>query len=251
MKLFADGTLGSSTALLHAPYADDPSRTGLECLTVGEMRERVELAYRHGGDVAVHAIGDLASTNVLDAIEGARAKFPGPKRDRIEHVQLVHPDDFARFRTLEVVASCQPVHLHTDMVVAEKKWGLERCRYSYAWKTMLHRGIKVQFGSDAPVEHINPLLSFHAAIARQSPAGEPQGGWFPAERLTLEETIHAFTAVPAWASRKESILGSLTPGKKADVAIFARDLFQVAPKDLPSIPVEMTLVNGEVAYRAA
>jgi hypothetical protein len=250
VKFFADGTLGSSTALLHAPYSDDPSRTGLECLTMGEMQERAELAYRHGGDVAVHAIGDLAATNVLRAIQGARAKFPEPKRDRIEHVQLLHPDDFARFRTLDVVASCQPVHLHTDMLVAEKKWGLERCRYGYAWKSMLRQGIKVQFGSDAPVEHINPLLSFHAAIARQSPAGEPQGGWFPAERLTLEETIHAFTAVPAWTSRTERILGSLTPGKKADVVVFARDLFQVAPADLPLVPVEMTLANGEIAYRA-
>jgi hypothetical protein len=163
----------------------------------------------------------------------------------------VHPNDFARFRALAVGASCQPVHLHTDMLVAEMKWGMERCRNAYAWKSMLRQGVKVQFGSDAPVEHINPLLSFHAAIARQNPAGEPQGGWFPAERLTLEETIHAFTAVPAWTARKESILGSLTPGKKADLVVFTRDLFQLAPKDLPPVPVEMTLVNGEVAYRAS
>jgi len=250
VKLFADGTLGSGTALLHAPYSDDPSTTGLECLTVAEMQERVELAYRHGGDVAVHAIGDLATTNVLTAIEGARRKLPGPKRDRVEHVQLLHPEDFARFRALDVVASCQPVHLHTDMRVAEKKWGMARCRYGYAWRSMLQRGIKVQFGSDAPVEHINPLLSFHAAIARQDPAGEPAGGWFPAERLTLEETIHAFTAVPAWTARKEQVLGSLAPGKKADVAVFARDLSRVPAQDLPSVPVEMTLVDGEIVYHA-
>jgi predicted amidohydrolase YtcJ len=250
VKLFADGTLGSGTALLHAPYADDPSTTGLECLTAAAMQERVELAYRHGGDVAVHAIGDLATSNVLTAIAAARRKLPGPRRDRVEHVQLLHPDDFARFRAMDVVASCQPVHLHTDMRVAEKKWGMARCRYAYAWRSMLQQGIKVQFGSDAPVEHINPLLSFHAAIARQTPGGEPAGGWFPAERLTLEETIHAFTAVPAWTSRTEQILGSLTPGKKADVVVFGRDLTRVPAAEVAAVPVEMTLVDGEIVYRA-
>jgi predicted amidohydrolase YtcJ len=249
VKLFADGTLGSSTALLHAPYADDASNTGLACLTVAEMQERVEMAYRHGGDVAVHAIGDLATTNVLAAINGARKQFPGPKRDRIEHVQLMHPADFARFRAMDVVASCQPVHLHTDMLVAEKKWGLDRCRYGYAWKSMLREGLRVQFGSDAPVEHINPLLSFHAALSRHRLDGEPKDGWFPAERLTLEETLHAFTAVPAWVSRKEARLGSLAPGKIADLTVFAEDLAAVMPDHLPSVKVEMTIVDGEIAYR--
>jgi hypothetical protein len=249
VKLFADGTLGSSTALLHAPYADDASTMGLECLTVREMQDRIEFAYRHGGDVAVHAIGDLATTNVLDAIEKARQKFPGPKRDRIEHVQLMHPADFARFRAMAVVASCQPVHLHTDMLVAEKKWGMDRCKCSYAWKSMLKAGIKVQFGSDAPVEHINPLLSFHAAIARQNPAGEPKAGWFPGERLTLEETLHAFTAIPAWVSRREATLGVLAPGKIADLTVFAEDLSKLTPERLPSVQVEMTMVGGELAHR--
>jgi hypothetical protein len=249
VKLFADGTLGSSTALLHAPYADDATTTGLECLTVREMQERIELAYRHGGEVAVHAIGDLATTNVLNAIEAARKKFPGTRRDRIEHVQLMHPADFARFRSMDVVASCQPVHLHTDMLVAEKKWGMDRCKYGYAWKSMLKAGMKVQFGSDAPVEHINPLLSFHAAMARQNPAGEPKAGWFPAERLTLEETLHAFTAVPAWTSHKEMALGTLAPSRIADLTVFANDLAGVRPEQLPSVRVEMTMVGGEIAYR--
>ena len=248
VKLFADGSLGSGTALLHAPYADDPSSTGLEVLSVAQMQERIEMAYRHGGDVAVHAIGDLATTNVLDAIAGARKKFSGPKRDRIEHVQLMHPDDFARFRVMDVVASCQPVHLHTDMLVAEKKWGMDRCRYGYAWKSMLGAGIKIQFGSDAPVEHINPLLSVHAALTRQRPSGEPKGGWFPEERLTLPEILRAFTAVPAWVSRKEHDLGRLAPGRKADLTVFSQDLFQTAPDQVPSVPVEMSVVNGEVLH---
>ena len=249
VKLYADGSLGSDTALMHAPYSDNPGTTGLVVLTVAQMQERIELAYRHGGDVGIHAIGDLATTNALSAIEGARRKFPGPKRDRVEHVQLMYPPDFARFRAMDVVASCQPVHLHTDMLVAEKKWGMDRCRTGYAWKSMLKEGIKLQFGSDAPVEHINPLLSFHAAMARQRPDGEPTGGWFPAEKLTLEETLHAFTAVPAWVSRKEDRLGALKPGMLADLTVFAEDLSALAPEKLLAARVEMTIVNGEVVYR--
>ncbi|HSB77143.1 MAG TPA: amidohydrolase [Candidatus Methylomirabilis sp.] len=250
VKLFADGSLGSGTALLHAPYADDPASTGLEVLSVAEMQERIELAYRYGNDVAVHAIGDLATTNVLDAVEGARKRFHGPKRDRIEHVQLMHPSDFARFRVMDVVASCQPVHLHTDMPVAEKKWGMDRCRYGYAWKSMLKEGIRLQFGSDAPVESIDPRLSFHAALTRQRLSGEPEGGWFPQERLTLAEILHAFTAVPAWVSRKEHELGSLAPGKRGDLTVFSQDLFQTTPDQVPSVLVEMTVVNGEVLYHS-
>ena len=248
VKIFADGTLGSGTALLHAPYTDNPSTKGLECLTVTQMQERIELAYRHGGDIAVHAIGDLAVSNVLQAIRAARRIVRGKRRDRIEHVQLVQPDDLEVFKALDVIASVQPVHLLTDMAVAEKKWGLGRCRYAYAWKAMLKTGVRVQFGSDAPVEHINPLLGTYAAITRQSLRGEPKDGWFPAERLTLEETIHAFTQVPAWASRKEKELGCLSTGKKADLTVFREDLFQTAANRLTSVPVELTMVNGEIEY---
>ena len=249
VKLFADGTLGSGTALLHAPYTDNPNTKGLECLTVAQLQERMELAYRHGGDVAVHAIGDLAVSNVLQAIRAARRVVKGKRRDRIEHVQLVQPDDLEVFKALDVVASVQPVHLLTDMPVAEKKWGMGRCRYAYAWKSMLTRGVRVQFGSDAPVEHINPLLSFFAAVSRRSPKGEPKDGWFPAERLTLEETIQAFTQVPAWASRKEKDLGCLSPGKTADLTVYADDLFAMAPERFASAQVEMTMVGGEIVYR--
>jgi predicted amidohydrolase YtcJ len=249
VKLFADGSLGSSTALLHAPYADNPAQTGLEVLPVKQLQEKMEIAYRHGGDVAVHAIGDLAVTNVLRAIRAARKSVKGKRRDRIEHVQLVQPDDLGVFQAMDVVASVQPVHLLTDMPTAEQKWGMQRCRSSYNWKTMLKEGLRLQFGSDAPVEHINPLLSFHAAVTRQSLSGEPKDGWFPAERLTLEETIHAFTVVPAWTSRKEHELGVLAPGRRADITVFAEDLFGISPEKLSAVPVDMTIVDGEIAYR--
>jgi predicted amidohydrolase YtcJ len=150
-----------------------------------------------------------------------------------------------------VVASVQPVHLLTDRPVAERRWGADRCRYAYAWKSLLRAGVPLQFGSDAPVEAINPLLSFHAAVTRQSLSGEPRDGWFPEERLTLEEVLYGFTWVPAWVSRKEAELGTLSPEKKADLVVFAQDLFGVPPHRLSSVEVEMTMVNGEVLYRSA
>ena len=250
VKFFADGSLGSGTALLHEPYTDDPSHGGIACLSPEELRERVELTYRYGGDVGVHAIGDLAVTHVLNAIAAARGRFPGPRRDRIEHVQLFHPNDLSRFRELGVVASVQPVHLLTDRPVAEKRWGLTRCRYAYAWRSLLRSGIRLQFGSDAPVESINPLLGFHAALTRQDLSGEPSEGWFPDERLGLEEIIHAFTWVPAWVSRRENDLGRLSPGRKADLVVFTEDLFRKPPNQVFSVPVEMAMVDGEVLFES-
>jgi predicted amidohydrolase YtcJ len=198
--------------------------------------------------VGINAIGDLATSNCLSALRAARRSVPGAWRDRIEHVQLLHGNDAAVFGELGVVASVQPVHLLTDMPVAEKKWGRERCRRSYAWKTLLRQGVKLQFGSDAPVEAINPLLSFHAAGTRQTLAGEPREGWFPEERLGLDEILHAFTAVPAWVSRKEGELGTLSVGKRADLAVFAEDLSRLPAQRWSSVAVEMTLVDGEVVH---
>jgi predicted amidohydrolase YtcJ len=149
-----------------------------------------------------------------------------------------------------VVASVQPVHLLTDRPVAEKRWGLTRCRHAYAWRSLLGSGIRLQFGSDAPVESINPLLGFHAALTRQDLSGEPSEGWFPDERLGLEEIIHAFTWVPAWVSRRENDLGRLSPGRKADLVVFTEDLFRKPPGQVFSVPVEMTMVDGEVLFDA-
>jgi predicted amidohydrolase YtcJ len=249
VKLYADGSLGSGTALLHAPYADNPSDRGLAVLTPQALRKRVREAYRDGYSVAIHAIGDKAVTNSLKAIASARKEFPGARRDRIEHVQLFRSADLHLFRELGVMASVQPVHLSTDWTTAEKKWGPDRCRNGYAWRSLLKAGIRLQFGSDAPVEPINPLLGLQAAVTRKDTRGNPPGGWFPAERLTLEESIRAFTALPAWSSKKEKFLGALTPGRFADLTVFAQDLFRVPPEEWPSVGIEMTVVNGEIVYR--
>ncbi|MDY0093747.1 MAG: amidohydrolase [Candidatus Vecturithrix sp.] len=247
-KLFADGSLGSDTALLHEPYLHKPQDYGLAYLSVEELREKIELAYSHGCDVAIHAIGDKAVTNALDAISAARKKHPGPRRDSLEHVQLVRPQDFHRFLELEITASPQPPFIVTDWDMANKKWGPERCRYAYALKSFLQHGIPLQFSSDMPVELCNPLAGIQVAVTRQTPEGDPPGGWFPEQRLTVEEAITGYTHQYAWVFHRERQLGSLAPGKWADVTVLDQDLFQLDPQEWPAVNVEMTIIDGEIVY---
>jgi predicted amidohydrolase YtcJ len=250
VKFFADGSLGAYTALLHEPYADAPQdECGIACSSKEELREKAELAYRFGKDVAIHAIGDLAVTNCLEAIAAARKKYPGDRRDRIEHVQLVRSEDFEVFKEMDVVASVQPVFLPTDWQPAEKLWGAERCENAYAWKTIRDAGVRHQFGSDCPVEPIRPILGIQAAVTRQGIDGTPAGGWNPDQKLTLEETIEGFTKTAAWTARREADLGSIEPDKMADLTIFTQDLFETPPEQWHEVDVEMTVVNGEIVYR--
>jgi predicted amidohydrolase YtcJ len=250
VKLFADGSLGSGTALMHEPYSDDPAERGIACLDKDILEDKIRLAYSHGCDVAIHAIGDLALTNALESIAAARKQYPADHRDRVEHVQVYRPQDLSLFHDLDVVASVQPVFLGTDWAPADQRWGPQRCRYAYAWKSLLQADLRVQFGSDAPVESINPIFGVYAAVRRQTLTGEPSGGWHPQQQLSLEEGISGFTAVAAWNSRRESKLGSIIPGKWADLTVFNRDLFNLAPEEWPSVETAMTVVHGEVVYRA-
>ena len=250
VKLFADGSLGAGTALMHEPYTDDPAECGIACLERDDLEEKIRLAYRHGCDVAIHAIGDLALTNALESIAAAREQYPGEHRDRIEHVQIYRPQDLPLFRELDVVASVQPVFLGTDWGPADRRWGPERCRHAYAWKSMLEAKLRVQFGSDTPVESINPLFGIHAAVTRQDSNGQPQGGWYSDQKLSLEESIQGFTAVAAWNTRREEQLGSIEPGKWADLTVFEKDLFNLSPDEWRSVETAMTMVHGEVVYRA-
>ena len=248
LKLFADGSLGSATALMHDPYEDEPENLGIHCLDADELKENVLKAYQRGFSVAIHAIGDKAGTRALDAIENGRKQFPGPWRDRIEHVQLYAPEDFNRYRDLGVVASVQPGFVRFDWPVAEKKWGPERCTRAYAWKKLMDNGIRLQFGSDAPVEPIDPILGIQAAVLRQSPDFQPQGGWRPDQRLSLEQTLTGFFQTAAWMSEKEDRLGALAPGKLADLTIFENNLKALDPREWHDVDVEMTIIGGEVVF---
>ena len=251
VKLFADGSLGAGTALMHEPYSDNPGECGIACLERDRLEDLIRLAYNHGWDAAIHAIGDLALTNALESIESARRDFPGDHRDRIEHVQIFRPDDLPLFHELGVVASVQPVFLGTDWSPANKRWGADRCRYAYAWKSLLQANLRVQFGSDAPVESINPLFGIHAAVTRRDTGGQPSGGWFPDQKLSLEDSIVGFTSVAAWNTRREDKLGTIEVGKWADLTVFGRDLFKLPPEDWSDVETEMTVVGGEVVYSKA
>jgi predicted amidohydrolase YtcJ len=249
MKLYADGSLGAGTALLHAPYTDEPGNAGLAVLELPLLQEKIELGYRRGFSVGIHAIGDKAVSHCLQAIAGARRAVPGPRRDRIEHVQVYRPEDLALFRELAIVGSVQPRFVSTDWYVAEKRWGAERCRTGYAWRSLKNAGVPLLFGSDAPVEPMDPILGLQAAVTRQTPEGQPPGGWFPEQRLTLEESLSGFTAVPAWVSGREERMGSIRAGHAADLTVFAQDLFATPAAEWHQVPVDMTIVGGEILYR--
>jgi predicted amidohydrolase YtcJ len=195
--------------------------------------------------VCVHAIGDRANREVLDAFEAAGAK---EARFRIEHAQCISPADIPRFSKLGVIASMQPTHCTSDMRWAEDRVGKERVKGCYAWRSLLAAGARLAGGSDFPVESENPLLGFIAAVTRQDLDGRPEGGWKPDQRLTREEALRLFTIDAAYAAFEENVRGTLAPGKYADFVILSGDLMAVPDRDLPKLRVVRTVIGGETVY---
>lgn len=253
VKIFADGALGSRTAAMIAPYEGEPDNSGIVVTDKEEMLEKARQAAGAGLSLTVHAIGDRANHDVLDVYEALRREenaIRGPRlRHRIEHVQVLHPTDLGRLADLNVIASMQPIHATSDMFMADRYWG-ERARYSYAWRTVWDSGALVVFGSDAPVERIDPLPGIHAAVTRRRADGQPgPEGWYPDQRLSLVEALRAFTIAAAQTSGQEMRQGSLAPGKLADLTIFDQDLFAVMPDELLDVAISGTVVDGEFRYR--
>lgn len=227
VKVFADGALGPRTAAMIEPYEDDPGNTGMALLDDEELLEKAIRAGEAGWPMAVHAIGDRANHLVLDAFtelrrqEASRA-WPA-RRHRVEHLQLLHPDDRARPAQLGLVASMQPVHAVSDMPMAQRAWG-KRSRYAYAWRGQRGSGARLAFGSDAPVESPNPFWGLHAAVTRRRPDGSPgPDGWIPEERLSMAEALAGFTEGPAFAAGLEDKTGRLAPGLWADLIVLEAD----------------------------
>ncbi len=248
LKLFADGSLGTGTALLCEDYSDELGYRGLPFLDVSELNEKVADGYRRGFDVAIHAIGDLAGHNALNAIANGRRLHAGVRRDRIEHVQLCCQEDLARYKEMDVTASIQPIFVATDWSIAAQRWGTKRCERAYAWKSIIDQGIRVQFGSDSPVEPIPPIYGLQAAVLRQTQDLRPQGGWRPQERLSLAQSLAGFSATAAWTSRKEKCLGSLKPGNWADLTVYEKDLTQVPPEEWLAVEPLLTVIGGEIVF---
>jgi predicted amidohydrolase YtcJ len=280
LKGYVDGTLGSRTAAMLAPFADDPANSGIPRRPPEELTKMVVERSLHGFQIALHAIGDRANRMALDAFAEASHKddeflryktapieAPGTSnatpasrpattlktrtalaRHRIEHAQVVAPSDFARFRQLGVVASMQPSHAISDKRWAQARLGEYRVLGAYAWHAMRSFGVRVPFGTDWPVEPISPYLGLFAAVTRQSTEGDPVGGWWPQERLSIADAIRCYTAESAYASFEEREKGQLAPGMLADMVVHSRDLLTIRPEEILQTEADITILGGRVVY---
>ncbi|MCM2256783.1 MAG: amidohydrolase [Vicinamibacteria bacterium] len=248
IKAMADGALGSRGAWLLAPYSDEPGTRGLPMLKPEPFKALLKDALARGFQVNTHAIGDAANRFVLDSY--AEAFGPGggaPHRFRVEHAQILDPADVPRFAALGVVPSMQPTHCTSDMYWAGARIGPEREKYAYLWKTFREHGVRVAFGSDAPVEAVDVIPGLHASVTRQDAKGWPEGGWHPKERLGFAEAVLAFSRDAAWAGFDEKDTGTIEVGKRADFTVLDKDVS--SGRDVLSAKVSMTIVGGRVVAR--
>ena len=249
IKTYADGALGSRGAALLAPYSDDPGNTGLLVSTPAHLEQVAEIGLRTGFQVNTHAIGDRGNRVALDAFETALKKIPtADHRFRVEHAQILSPDDIPRFARLGVIPSMQASHQTSDMRWAESRVGPQRIRGAYAWRSLLNTGVVIPDGSDFPVEEVNPLISFHSAVTRQDAANWPDGGWYPEQVMTRDEALRGMTIWAAYAGFQERELGSLTPGKYADFVVLDRDIMRVPASEILQTRVISTWIGGKNVY---
>jgi predicted amidohydrolase YtcJ len=251
VKFFADGALGSRGAWLKQPYSDAPNTTGNQLHSDADLRAQENTAAAAGFQIATHAIGDAANAQVIGTYEWLDGKYGLDRRFRIEHAQIVDCADLPRIGRGHMIASMQPTHQTSDRLMAEKRMGLARLKCAYAWQSMLKTGTKLAFGTDFPVESPNPFPGLAAAISRQDINGQPPGGWFPAERLTFPQALHAYTRGAAYAGFAEDKIGALDPGKWADFVIVDRDISKASVPELYRTQVLETWVAGRKVWERA
>ncbi|MEX2117566.1 MAG: amidohydrolase [Bacteroidota bacterium] len=273
LKLYIDGALGSRGAALIEPYADDPENRGLTMIADEDLKKAIGEALQAGFQVCTHAIGDRGNNIVLNAYERGLSEFPRTDhRLRVEHAQVLSPDDIPRFKKLGVVPSMQETHCTSDMYWAEARLGPDRIKGAYAWRSLRETGVVIPGGSDFPVEHPNPLYGIYAGVTRQDHAGIPRnaedvrrmfqvsesgitdpsafdGGWYAAQRLTREEALRSFTSWAAWAAFEEEIKGSLETGKLADFVVLSNDIMTIPAQEILRTEVVKTIVGGKEAFR--
>jgi len=243
VKMFKDGALGSSTALTFEPYEHIDS-TGLDIMPMPELRRALGECVKAGYGIAVHAIGDRAVSECLDVVAEHRDESRERGiRHRIEHAQMVHPKDVGRFRDLDVIASVQPSHAVADRYMADREWG-ERSVRAYPFRQLIDHGVRLAFGSDAPVDSPDPIYGIYCAVNRLAPGEPEEMSWHPSERLTVHQAVVAYTRDAAYAAGKESVLGDLGPGKLADFVVLSDDLYTVAPLDITTCKVEAVSIGG-------
>ncbi|MDP4574534.1 amidohydrolase [Qipengyuania sp. G39] len=250
VKLYLDGALGSRGAWLKQPYADDPGNTGLPLTSPAKLRNILVRAAQGDFQPAIHAIGTAANAEALNAISEIAESFPGDRRWRIEHVQIVDPVDLPKLGQNGIIASMQPVHQISDRLMAEARLGPNRLDGAYAWNTILGLGGKLAFGSDAPVESADPFAGMAAATTRMDANGEPFGGWRPQDRVNREQALAGFTAWAAYAGFAEGRFGRLLPGERADFVLVDTDPLMATPAQLRATKVFETWVGGRKVYDA-
>jgi predicted amidohydrolase YtcJ len=249
IKLSADGALGSRGASLLEPYSDAPNQSGLALIPAGRVHDVAVRALRGGFQLNTHAIGDRANRSVLDEIAQALEEVPvADHRFRIEHAQVLHPDDIPRFAELGVIPSMQASHQTSDMYWAGNRIGPTRELGAYAWRSLLDSGVIIPNGSDLPVEQSNPLISFQAAVSRQDAKAWPAGGWHPEQRMSRAEALKSITLWPAFAAFMEADVGSLSPGKLADFVVLDQDIMQVPSALILHTQVLSTWLGGHKVY---
>jgi len=252
LKGFADGSLGSTTALFFSPYADAPGTTGLpapEMFPEGNMKKLVSAGDAAHLQVTVHAIGDKANNTMLNIYEEVERENPQwDRRFRIEHAQHLLASDIPRFAKLGVIAAMQPYHLIDDGRWAEKRIGKERCKTTYAFRSLLDAGVQVAFGSDWPVAPISPILGIYAAVTRRTLDGKNPGGWIPEQKISVPEAVKAYTWTSAYAEFAENMKGTISPGQLADFVVLSADIFQMPPEQIEKVHVVCTIVGGRIVY---
>jgi predicted amidohydrolase YtcJ len=254
LKAFADGSLGSRTAYFFEPFLDEPANHGLlsdEMQPLSLMRERMMKADAAGLQLCTHAIGDQGISAVLDLyaeVERAHAGSPEDRRWRIEHAQHMAEKDFERMGRLHVIASVQPYHAIDDGRWAEARIGHDRASRTYAFRTFLNHGVRLAFGTDWDVAPLNPLLGLYAAVTRATLDGKHPAGWFPEQKLTIQEAIEAYTMGSAFAEFQDREKGSITPGKLADVVLLSDDILTIEPAKIRDVKVLKTIVGGKLVF---
>lgn len=249
LKMYADGSMGAGSALFFEPYADDPGTSGLAMYPEQELQRLILEADAAGLQIATHAIGDKANRMLLNAYEKAiQANAGRDRRHRVEHAQVVTAEDLPRFAELGVIASIQPSHCIDDVRWAEKRIGEKRSHDAYRFRSIYDASAKIAFGTDWPVEPLNPMLGIYAAVTREFPEGGPEGGWHPEEKLTLEQALRLYTQGSAYAEFAENIKGTLAPGKLADLVVLSKNLFEIPACEILETKAELTMVGGKIVF---